>query len=1029
MKFKKNIKNKFRVGLLLLIVISISILAYNPVTKNIIKLDSLAYLNNSTYEEKPLSEAVNTMYVTMIDNQSKVVATTNPNIEVDNDYKFSNDKKPNKQPNIEDTYTILYELVDTNDENGYAMMEEDVIYTLELPDYIEPQEIYEESITQKCTEFVKKGKSIACGGIYKENDKYIFKVKFKDILNKKDVKVNYQYSIKINNKIEDIIYNVKSLDFTLPGAIQLFMEREVVIPPVQNNYDVKIISNGWTSITNNYAKWTVTITDNHTDGYRINGSLYVDFGPYMAMAVETRNYYQYMEAYADGTKFKKIRNGNYSELLQNNSQTDWDGDAIVSPVNRENPKFPNGYSWSASQFKIDIGKIHDNELLNENVEGIHEWKFEFITKEYSNKPTTFNAQVRFIDNNDIETLYQASDSIEYSIQSKSLNTSLEEKNKNNYNIAETLTYTTTINNNSSNVLKIKSNPSYSNGLGLYYYLDNLGFTAMYNKLSGSIKVKINGRNIEFTKNGWNPSSMVNGQVSKADPLLQKVLENNNLFNGYTESSGNSSYIGYFKSNETNEDGDYYWIVLSQETANKVENLYNGLFDYVNINNSSYQMPKPAQWEFTLLNAKGSNIEIKWDENLFFYDRVGERVSDYSNYDYNNRINNFGSALLSEIHVNEARITNGYSPTSGPLTPLRVKGEVLNNNYIKWEMKINTNYMHTNLKDINNYYKQLNELAVYLKIPNDQFITNGYYNPKTNSIVDTSSSDTIDTNVISYCIDGDYNQYDYSNYDTFTCTKYEAGSSLSFGQISYTTPYNNTSELIHLNRINDSSSNNMYSAVLSPKSIKRLQGDQNGEIRLIFFTKDQYISSAEKTLYANVVGISTRKPYGRTSYLNNTPVPVFSITNKATLPKTKTTKYYNASTIIDNKIESYWMVHFNNTTNGYYLSSTYEEKGLSYNCEPDVFNGRIQFKDVYATSTEVERIIAQNSKVKAVDIYYDNSYDKYYRYYYSQPTINYGSQIFLKLDLDSMTQDEEGYYKICHNDYTDSCLKLRYNYGK
>ena len=89
---------------------------FNPIKKSTSKIDLLAFFDNTTYEEKPLSDGVNTMFVTMIDKNNKVVATTNSEIEVDSDYAFSSEQMPTKQANINDTYRILFELVDTNDE-------------------------------------------------------------------------------------------------------------------------------------------------------------------------------------------------------------------------------------------------------------------------------------------------------------------------------------------------------------------------------------------------------------------------------------------------------------------------------------------------------------------------------------------------------------------------------------------------------------------------------------------------------------------------------------------------------------------------------------------------------------------------------------------------------------------------------------------------------------------------------------------------------------------------------------------------
>ena len=1010
--------------LLLLIVFLFGIIIFNPIKKSTSKIDLLAFFDNTTYEEKPLSDGVNTMFVTMIDNNNKVVATTNPEIEVDSDYAFSSEQTPTKQANINDTYRILFELVDTNDENGYAKVEEGIIYTLELPNYLNPQEVFEEPITRKCTDFIKKGKSVACGGIYKENSKYYFKVKFNDVLNKKDVKANYQFPIKLDEEIEDIMFDIKPIDFGLPGVLQLYMKKNEVIDPTNDkNYELKIESNGWTSSTKNYAKWTVTVTDKHIDGYRINGSLYIDFGPSMAMAVDLNNFYTYMNAYADNVKLGGFR-GNFEYFYKYSNQESKDGCVKVTPMDLDSSVTSTSYSWSASKFKIDIANILDEVVQNENIEGTHEWKFEFITKEYSDLPTTFNAQVRLVDNNDTETDYNSSASISNIDNDENPEVSIFPKNSNDYSIPETLTTKVNIK-NTSNILKIKSIPDTINTTGLYYYLDNLGFTSMNNKLSNTIRIKINNRDVEFTKNGWSPSSLVNGQVSKSDPALYKLLENNNLFNGHPSTSN----VGYFRSNITNDDGDFYWLVLEKNTAEKVENLYNGIFDYIDIKTN--EMPYPAEWGLFLVNAKGSNVELSWDRNLIYYDRVGEQVKNYTNAYSDRPLNNTYIGTIREKVCINSNCNNQDYFVNALYTPLRIKGEILNDNFIKWEMKIDTRFMNIDLNKIDNNYSDLNKLLVNMKIPNDQLVDSDYfYDYSTNKIVEATTDNSIGTGKISYCIEGNYNN-DSSNYDSFECTKYEESSVLSINSNDYgsVTGYPSLMYLDRLDRINDSISSKRYYSISTPKSINALPTNQKGEIRLVFFTKDNNIGTEEKNIYVDVIASNTRKSYGRTQNNHDLPIPIFSVTNKATIRKTETSKQHNNTMVKDGKFVSSWIFSTNNHNNISNYSNVFEEKRLSISNRSDGYNGVYQFSDKFASDTPTKEAIAKNSKLNSISVENTNNYTKYY------PNINEDSYEIsnsqntnINMDLASVIPDEKGYYKVCHSLVRQYCVKVRYNYG-
>jgi hypothetical protein len=147
-------KRFIRAGLILLI-LTIGLILFPTVKKYSSNIRILSFLDNTTYEERPLSEVVNTMYVTLLDEKAKVIASTNPETEVEGKYQFTDTTKPQTQVKTTDHLNLLFELVDTNDENGYTKIEEDVVYTLDLPELIIPEAAYDEGVTigDKCYNF------------------------------------------------------------------------------------------------------------------------------------------------------------------------------------------------------------------------------------------------------------------------------------------------------------------------------------------------------------------------------------------------------------------------------------------------------------------------------------------------------------------------------------------------------------------------------------------------------------------------------------------------------------------------------------------------------------------------------------------------------------------------------------------------------------------------------------------------------------------------------------------------------------
>ena len=78
----------------------------------------------------------------------------------------------------------------------------------------------------------------------------------------------------------------------------------------------------------------------------------------------------------------------------------------------------------------------------------------------------------------------------------------------------------------------------------------------------------------------------------------------------------SSTYDIFKSDRKNADGDYYWLILSKETAEAAENTRKENFIYrtMDINKTSYYTT-PAKWKIYLFNISSQRVLIVGNQYL------------------------------------------------------------------------------------------------------------------------------------------------------------------------------------------------------------------------------------------------------------------------------------------------------------------------------------------------------------------------------------------------------------------------------
>ena len=987
----------FKMISMLLILIIFSVVLINTKLVNHLKNNIITYFEANNYEEKDLRDAVNTMYVTMSDKKSNVIATTNPNREISNSYSFSETQKPSKMPNTTDEYNILFEITDTSGDKGYTKAEEDVIYSMDLPEYIVPQNAYDEGVDvyHECQNFTRKGKTIACGGIYQEDNKYKFKIIFKEVLNKKDVKVSYQFNIKLDKTIEDITFDIKTIDFDLPGILQLYIEKEEIIEQ-GTDYTLKVENNGYTSKTKNYTTWTTSIIENNDNNYEINGKLKIEFSDNHGYQMDRNNWFKDIEIYADGKKLLPSKiddesNGFYVESIS-------DENLYVIGKIGEMIDFPSRISkYNDTQYSFLLKSIDFmfSDKNGNDIKGINKWDIVIKTKSYyltttDNQGIVLQTNGTFTDNNSPNGNYTDSAKITKIIKNPPIiNLTVNSKNESSEHLPDYLEYNTYIEGEyDNNVLVIENNPVVENTLGVNYYLESAGFSQLNNELEKSLTIKIDGNDIKFYKYGYSLSSLVSGQVQPTDPGVQQQMKIIDTYLQKESDPYNSSTFDIFISNRKNVDGDYYWLILSKETAETAESARNENFIYrtMDTNKTSYYTP-PAKWKIYLFNASSQRVYIRANQYLRNFERNV----------YNNSPSKIGK-ITSRITVNGKNKEIDYQ--NATYNPMRIRGEKIGNNFIKWDVVLFPKYMNIDDYSINT------KLLLYL--PKTQAILNNYeYDYVKKEISSENNPNKLNTGSIYKCDEGEINTYNSNQY--FKCNKYSFVNDYSEDKWGYI--YNREKFDIINDKLDD-----YYTYSIDTHIFNKNRGYP---IYLTFFT---YIIDNNKDdpnftdpIRLELAGETFKKVFNDLNYSGGPPTPSFEVVNEGRIQTERLDKgiLYSNYNQGNNKIEK-----------GFYVSSNFYENikvhDSYYVDKPDgkrdayYYNGKYILTEKFNAKNEVESSFAKNTKIDYIQLFYSSSLE------------SFGSLSGQDIHLNDYTKDSEGNYNICAN--TGKCFKFRYLYG-
>lgn len=613
---KSNKINRFKL-LIILLIFLFSIIFIIPVKNDKTVIGNIRkQVMDANTKYKDIKEISNKMYVTMLDKDSKIINTTNPNTSIDNIYKFDATTEPQEKLNFKDNYYVLFEIFDTNDKSGYTKIKEETVYTLDLPDSIDPIKVYDDGITinDKCMQFNDKN-SNACGGIYKVKNKYQFQVKFTNIKNKTNIKANYQFQIKLEKKLKKIVFNVKTINFNYPGILQIWTIDKDDNKENQN-YTITNQTPEYVSQSHKFIKWTNIITDNE-ENKNLNGELNIKFSDYLGMYVSQDEWFTNLKIYADGTelvnnnKSKKF----YTEFCDSN------GNVLVT-TNSIKDALENDY-----QSEKNYDTMLNSFTLNfKNVSGIKEWKIEVKAKDYllpSTQTAVLSENINLNTTNGDKIDSQNSITKDYGIISTSGG-----DNKTYNEIPDEINYSIDISPTYSNFIHLEEQIDYHDA-SAFYYLQNL--IRHNNDLSPIFSFNINGQDVKFSFSGPEPGYINQGYNHK-DVLtqMQKVHSTEQLTNRY--------YV--FMSDKKNSDGEYYYLIFSTDSESAYNSTHSLSKDLFATSADSDGITKPYPWSMYLWNAAGEEVKINMTmkKNAYKQRKISSFTGLYSHSEFAKMIN-------------------------------------------------------------------------------------------------------------------------------------------------------------------------------------------------------------------------------------------------------------------------------------------------------------------------------------------------------------------------------------------------------
>lgn len=718
MRSKKYLKILFMVYLIVL-AITIKIFPLENSKMGLMNaIDDIIQTYQDTVTQEPIDKITDKMYVTLIDEKSRVIATTNPNTKIDTTNKIK----------LTDNISILFEIPTTKDNT----IKDDIYYYLDLPEYIIPNEeniIGSENGPSEPIDLISSSSIKAIGGIYKNSNGYRFKIKFTDTKDQLDIKATYQFNSKLSETSapNEGINNI-DLDFGIAGKLQLVVDIPITpVEPEKDDLELKV-KGEWEKTSKGAntadATWTTTITDNREEKQIPAGTkLNLSFPGECSITEDTindpktnciaatiaSNYSNNKESnqsplqiYADDVELEYTRDENTKWIYQVGDTTlTLDVDDLVY-----------GSVEDISRFDTLIRNM--NITFNGDINNIKEWKFVFLGETYNvDDSTDFTLEAKLTGAIDKEkkagytVVKDVSDlTVTQGVTGDKHDSCLTNGTCpsvfNGQDVPIQLIYDLKIKNSSSKYIKIEVDPDYENTYNRAgYYTHSWVFDYPGGSHTGGLEkifnsLKFNNETIKRTYGSNFYYSTLNTPIFKA--MISQMF-------GITEDpSKHFDYEEYVI--ETNQ--NTYYMVGGPETVAEISKQggWSAIGALWNV-----ETQKPLKYSFYIFNVDGREVDIQYYHGL---GKIDVDTTENSNNDM--------------YVTNKVTVSNAFETTSTtskyigniPNNMATTNGTYAANNIIQWNVDVDTKKLiNKYFIDSNNDYYLFGPCAMFTKMYENQ----------------------------------------------------------------------------------------------------------------------------------------------------------------------------------------------------------------------------------------------------------------------------------------------------------------------
>ncbi len=714
-------KNK-RIGFRLLLFMFLGLLAIVAVLPF-----SLAS-EDTQAEEKKLSTIFPNIYATLMDQNGKIVSTTDPNKEIDDLYKYTDNNSPSEfLTNDDKLYLVIDATVETN-QNEKINVLENVYYNLDLPTQIIPDDSLIVHGRDDELELLKLGKTQAFGGIYvDDNNNYRLKVRFNDIDDIYQLKLSYKILFSFNDSIFEQISDLKKLTINDIGNLNFYLKsieksKYKLTQTLDNNYNSEDL----------YDLTTTLVDTRDGDNQITKGRLFIDLGTDFGFSsyskynnIQSKSYLNSIRVYVNGEMLSPLLNEYGGPIGVFESQYINDNVKItIKSLEHNQNIFVSGYSYLVNRFEVII---ENNE--GGNAIGINEIKIVIPEKVTTTKLGDHSNSASYEDYLDNNKIINTAVDVNDESSNIKISTSIEkEKYAADRYIPSELTYNIDISKSPSNFVKIDIDNELLNlDVNTFQYFINAGCInqgAYPSCVTPTIFIddtKVNfltGIQIDHFR------SLTSGQIQPPDgpALLQmkEILgdEINNF--GSTINTSLPYNNSILRSETVNADGEYYYILWSYETydtANK--SLKMGRGEYANFTaqkkDSAFEFKGTPKVTMYLFNISNKKIRLSFDYLL----------SQITRTEINNQNSGKYLSLTTNVindynYYNNSRVSDKVEKSTNYNKYMTVNGEAFANNFIKWNVVIDAREI--NLYNDSGYYNM-----IYVNLPSTQtFDRNSVY---------------------------------------------------------------------------------------------------------------------------------------------------------------------------------------------------------------------------------------------------------------------------------------------------------------